>query len=52
LGVQAKRDLETYTFANFVAEFRHSWTGEELEMRKQLFETELLRVKTHNAGIK
>eukprot|EP00286_Rhodomonas_abbreviata_P027737 CAMPEP_0181298364 /NCGR_PEP_ID=MMETSP1101-20121128/5741_1 /TAXON_ID=46948 /ORGANISM="Rhodomonas abbreviata, Strain Caron Lab Isolate" /LENGTH=367 /DNA_ID=CAMNT_0023403377 /DNA_START=29 /DNA_END=1132 /DNA_ORIENTATION=+ len=51
LAISAQgRSLDGYTFEKFVAEFKHKWTGEELAMRRGLFQTELARVLAHNAA--
>lgn len=42
------RDLENYTFDDFVKEFKHKWEGKELLERKINFENELKRVIKSN----
>lgn len=44
-------DLNNYSFETFVSDFGHSFTEEEIPMRRNLFEAELKRVKAHNTGI-
>mmetsp|Transcript_21496 Transcript_21496/g.31209 ORF Transcript_21496/g.31209 Transcript_21496/m.31209 type:complete len:369 (+) Transcript_21496:61-1167(+) len=45
-------DLNNYSFEAFMKEYRHSWSGDELQMRKEIFEAELARVRSHNAMTK
>lgn len=44
------RDLSKYTFEQFVSEYRHNWSGEELSLRREIFHEELARVIAHNAA--
>jgi cathepsin L len=50
LSVQGKRDLDTYSFEKFVQEFKPQWSATEHASRRAIFETELARVRQHNAG--
>jgi uncharacterized membrane protein YesL len=34
IASQAKRNLDTYTFEQFVSEFKHNWKGSDLVERK------------------
>ena len=43
------KDLETYNFEQFMAEFHLKYTSSELESRRSLFIRELARVRAHNA---
>jgi hypothetical protein len=52
LSVSAKRptwrDLDNYTFDNYVRDFDMNYSSAEIETRRQLFLTELSRVRAHN----
>lgn len=37
IAASAKRNLDTYTFEQFVSEFKHNWKGSDLIERKVLF---------------
>lgn len=43
------KDLDTYTFENYVKEFGQNFKKNEIDMRKGLFQEEIERVRAHNA---
>lgn len=48
-SVAAVKDLENYSFEKYLVDFNLHYEASELPMRKQLFESELSRVKAHNS---
>ena len=42
--------LDNYTFEQYLQEFQYEFSASELPSRRVLFESELKRIKTHNAG--
>ncbi len=53
LAVQAKtswKDLDNYTFEQYLQEFHHQFPASELPTRRAMFDSELKRIKAHNAG--
>jgi cathepsin L len=54
LAAQGKvlKDIENYTFEQFVTDFNHEFSAEEHSVRKGLFEAELTRVIEHNTANK
>lgn len=45
----AARDLENYSFEQFLDEYKLSYHPSEIAARRNIFNSELARVKTHNA---
>jgi len=50
VGARMVKNLDTYTFDEYVKEYDLEWKGDELLVRRGLFEAEVARIKAHNSG--
>ena len=47
-ATNAVKNLDGYTFENFMKDFKIKYDSSELEMRREIFQNELNRVQLHN----